>query len=81
MEKIYIYKIHYERSTPFSKGFYSSLIYRDTPIITTEDKESVKNLIRKYHIFSRFSFMYYQLISAPCNAENIPYSVKAQLPF
>lgn len=82
MEKIYTYVVQYERSNPISKCQNSVLVYRDAPIVTEDDKESVKKLIRRKHIFSKCMFLWYKLVQGPCNGENkILKSAHVQSPF
>lgn len=82
MEKNYTYVVHYERRNPISKGQYSILVDRDTPIITEEDKELVKKIVRKKHKFSRYTFIWYKLIKAPYDCErSILYTVHKHKPF
>lgn len=82
MEKNYTYVVHYERSSLISKGEYSVLVYRDAPIVTEADKESVKKLIRRKHIFSKCTFIWYKLQNAPYNAESqVLHSTHVQNPF
>lgn len=82
MEKKYTYVVHYERSNPISKCQNSILVYRDAPIVTEGDKESVKQLIRGRHIFSKCIFLWYKLVQGPCNdASKILKSTYVQNPF
>lgn len=82
MEKNYTYVVHYERKNSISKCEYSILVYRDSPILTQHDKESVKDLIRRKHILSKCSFIWYKLIEAPKDAETqVLSSVHIRKPF
>ena len=82
MEKNYTYVVHYERSNLISKGEYSALVHRNAPIVTEADKESVRKLIRRKHIFSKYTFIWYKLDKAPYNADNqVLSSAYVQNPF
>lgn len=82
MGKNYTYVVHYEKRNPISKSENSILVYRDTPIVTEADKESVKKLIRRRHIFSKCTLIWYNLKNAPYNSESqVLNSAHVQNPF
>lgn len=82
MEKNYTYIVHYEKSNPLSRCECNILVNRDAPIVTDADKESVKKLIKRKHLLSKCTFIWYKLIKAPYDAEKqVLSSVDVQNPF
>lgn len=69
MEKNYMYIVHYERCNILSRGEFSIVVYRDKPITTEADEENVKKLVRRQHIFSKCTMLWYALKKAPDNAD------------